>query len=125
MSLPSRCTRIASPVSRTDRHALRHAQGPCAGQQDRRRDPDHRHPSVGAGHEPAGTDRYSKTLSGGLSYGTAGTGSTPNLAGALLSGKTGMQLVHVPYKGGGQAMTDLVGGQIPVVYTAVAGAHQL
>jgi tripartite-type tricarboxylate transporter receptor subunit TctC len=67
---------------------------------------------------------YSKTKTGGLSYGTAGTGSTPHLAGTLLSGKTGLQWVHVPYKGGGQAMSDLVGGQIPVVYTAVAGAHQ-
>ncbi len=36
--------------------------------------------------------------------------------------KTGSKLVHVPYKGGGQAMTDALGGNIPLVYTAVAGA---
>ena len=36
--------------------------------------------------------------------------------------RTGAKLVHVPYKGGGQAMGDALGGSIPLVYTAVAGA---
>ena len=36
--------------------------------------------------------------------------------------KTGSKLVHIPYKGGGQAMTDALGGNVPLVYTAVAGA---
>lgn len=67
---------------------------------------------------------YSKTLPDGLSYGSAGTGSTPHLAGELLKAKTGIKMTHVPYKGGGQAMGDLVGGNLPVLYTAVAGAHQ-
>lgn len=67
---------------------------------------------------------YSKTLPSGLSYGSAGTGSTPHLAGELLKARTGLQMTHVPYKGGGQAMGDLVGGNLPVLYTAVAGAHQ-
>ena len=67
---------------------------------------------------------YSKTLPGGLSYGSAGTGTTPHLAGELLKAKSGLQLTHIPYKGGGQAMGDLVGGTLPVLYTAVAGAHQ-
>jgi tripartite-type tricarboxylate transporter receptor subunit TctC len=65
----------------------------------------------------------SKTTLGGLSFGTSGTGGTPHIAGELLKLKTGAKLVHVPYKGGGQAMTDVVGGTIPLVYTAVAGAH--
>ena len=65
----------------------------------------------------------SKSTSGGLSFGTSGTGGTPHIAGELLKLKTGAKLVHVPYKGGGQAMTDVVGGTIPLVYTAVAGAH--
>jgi len=60
----------------------------------------------------------------GLSYGTSGTGSSPHIAGELLKQKTGANLVHIPYKGGGQAMTDLLGGNIPLVYTAVAGANQ-
>ena len=64
----------------------------------------------------------SKTQSGGLSYGTSGTGGTPHLAGELLRQRTGANLVHIPYKGGGQALTDVLGGNIPLVYTAVAGA---
>jgi tripartite-type tricarboxylate transporter receptor subunit TctC len=67
---------------------------------------------------------YSKVREGGLSYGSAGTGSTPHLAGELLKARTGLNMVHVPYKGGGQAMGDLVGGTLPVLYTAVAGAQQ-
>jgi tripartite-type tricarboxylate transporter receptor subunit TctC len=59
-----------------------------------------------------------------FSYGTAGTGSTPHLAGELLAQRTGIALTHVPYKGGGQAMGDVVGGQIPLVYTAIATAQQ-
>lgn len=67
---------------------------------------------------------YSKTLPQGLSYGSAGTGSTPHLAGELLKARTGIKMVHVPYKGGGQAMGDLLAGNVPLLYTAVAGAHQ-
>lgn len=64
----------------------------------------------------------SKSQPGGLSYGTSGTGGTPHIAGELLAQRTGANLVHVPYKGGGQAMTDVLGGNIPLVYTAIAGA---
>lgn len=66
----------------------------------------------------------SKSQPGGLSYGTSGTGGTPHIAGELLKQRTGANLVHVPYKGGGQAMTDVLGGTIPLVYTAIAGAIQ-
>lgn len=66
----------------------------------------------------------SKKDPNGLSYGTSGTGGTPNIAGELFKQKTGANLVHVPYKGGGQALLDLLGGNIPLVYTAVAGANQ-
>ncbi len=66
----------------------------------------------------------SKTQSGGLSYGTSGTGGTPHIAGELLKQRTGANLTHIPYKGGGQAMVDVMGGSIPLVYTAVAGAIQ-
>ena len=64
----------------------------------------------------------SKTQASGLSYGTSGTGGTPHIAGELLRQRTGANLVHVPYKGGGQALTDVLGGNIPLVYTAIAGA---
>jgi tripartite-type tricarboxylate transporter receptor subunit TctC len=67
---------------------------------------------------------YSKRQPGGVSYGTSGVGGTPHIAGELLRQRTGANLVHVPYKGGGQAMTDALGGNILVVYTAVAGAMQ-
>ncbi|PIT83437.1 tripartite tricarboxylate transporter substrate binding protein [Limnohabitans sp. 15K] len=79
------------------------------------------HPSV-----PAKTLKeviaLSKTQAGGLSYGTSGTGGTPHIAGELLKQRTGANLTHIPYKGGGQALTDVLGGNIPLVYTAVAGA---
>ena len=65
----------------------------------------------------------SKSQAGGLSFGTSGTGGTPHIAGELLKARTGANLTHVPYKGGGQAMTDVLGGTIPLVYTAVAGAY--
>src|SRR5262245_24287574 len=57
-------------------------------------------------------------------YGTSGTGGTTHLAGELLRQRTGIALEHIPYKGGGQAIVDVVGGQIPLVYTAIATAQQ-
>ena len=68
--------------------------------------------------------QLSKKDPNGLSYGTSGTGGTPHIAGELLKQKTGANLIHVPYKGGGQALIDVLGGSIPLVYTAVAGAAQ-
>ena len=67
---------------------------------------------------------YSKTHTGSLSYGTSGTGSTPHVAGELLKIQTGIDMVHIPYKGGGPAISDLVGGQLPLVFTAIASAQQ-
>jgi len=63
-----------------------------------------------------------KSQSGGLSYGTSGIGGNTHIVGELFRQRTGSNLVHVPYKGGGPAMSDLMGGQIPLVITAVAGA---
>lgn len=59
-----------------------------------------------------------------FSYGSSGTGGTPHLLGELLRQQTGVRLEHVPYKGGGQAVADVVGGQIPLVFTAIASAQQ-
>ncbi len=64
----------------------------------------------------------SKRMNGGLAYGTAGAGSSPHIAAELLKQRTGAQLTHIPYKGGGQALIDLMGNNIPLVYTAVSGA---
>ncbi len=59
-----------------------------------------------------------------FAFGTSGIGSTPHLAGELLGQRTGIRLVHVPYKGGGQALTDAIGGQIPLLFSTVATAQQ-
>jgi tripartite-type tricarboxylate transporter receptor subunit TctC len=64
----------------------------------------------------------SKRQPGGLSYGSSGAGGTPHIGGELFKIKSGANLLHVPYKGGGQALIDLMGNNIPLVYTAVAGA---
>ena len=81
------------------------------------------HPSLPANNLPE-LIAYSKAQPGGVAYGTSGTGGTPHLAGELLVQRSGAKLVHVPYKGGGQAIGDVVGGQIPLVYTAIATAQQ-
>jgi tripartite-type tricarboxylate transporter receptor subunit TctC len=54
-----------------------------------------------------------------LNYGTAGNGSPGHLAAELMKREGAKQLSHVPYKGGGQALTDLMGGQIQLVSTGL------
>lgn len=58
--------------------------------------------------------------SGKLTYGSAGVGSTPHMAGELFKSRTRQEIVHVPYKGMGPAVTDLVGGQVQIVFGSVA-----
>lgn len=60
---------------------------------------------------------------GELGVGSSGTGSTNHLAIELLSLMSGVRLLHVPYRGEGPAMTDLVGGQIPMVMTTIVAAR--
>jgi tripartite-type tricarboxylate transporter receptor subunit TctC len=81
------------------------------------------HPSVPA-KNLAEFMAYAKSKPGPHPYGTSGTGGTPHLAGELMKLRTGIDLQHIPYKGGGQAMTDVLGGQIPLVFTAIASAQQ-
>ena len=50
----------------------------------------------------------------GLAYATSGSGSIQHMAGEWFARLAGVQLTHVPYKGGGQAITDLLGGQVPL-----------
>jgi tripartite-type tricarboxylate transporter receptor subunit TctC len=66
----------------------------------------------------------SKSQSGGLFYGTSGSGGTAHVAGELFKQKTGANLTHMAYKGGAQAMVDVLGGNIPLGFVAVAGAAQ-
>jgi tripartite-type tricarboxylate transporter receptor subunit TctC len=57
-----------------------------------------------------------------VSFGSSGTGSPHHLSGELLNQVAGIQMVHVPYKGAGPSMQDLVGGQIPAVFTTLSTA---
>lgn len=57
-----------------------------------------------------------------ISYASSGTGSAQHLAGALFQQRTGARMLHVPYKGGGPAMNDVMGGHIPVFFANVASA---
>jgi tripartite-type tricarboxylate transporter receptor subunit TctC len=56
---------------------------------------------------------------GKINYGTSGTGGSPQLATELFKSMTGVNMVHVPYKGLAPALTDLIGGQIQVVFADV------
>lgn len=60
-----------------------------------------------------------------LTYGTAGAGTSQHLSGQLFQSITGTRMRQVPYKGGSQAMVDLVGGQIDMVFETVAAAKPL
>lgn len=66
----------------------------------------------------------SKQKPGSLSYGSAGSGQTSHIVAELVKLETGIDMLHIPYKGGGPALVDLVGGQIPLVSTFIAGANQ-
>src|SRR5467141_2418090 len=60
-----------------------------------------------------------------LSYGTFGTGTSAHLAGELFKNMARVNLTMVPYKGAAPAITDLIGGQIQVMFTTVASAASL
>lgn len=62
---------------------------------------------------------------GGLSYGTGGTGTITHLGTELFASAAKIQLLHVPYKGVGQAYPDLLGGRLQVMVTTVTGALPL
>jgi len=59
---------------------------------------------------------YARAHPGKLNYGSSGEASVSHLTGALFGARAGLRLTHVPYKGGGQAVTDLMGGQIPMLF---------
>ena len=82
------------------------------------------HPSLPAKNLAGFIAFAKKAKSTPFPYGTSGTGGTPHLAGELLKQRTGIALEHIPYKGGGQAIVDVLGGQIPLVFTAIATAQQ-
>jgi tripartite-type tricarboxylate transporter receptor subunit TctC len=64
---------------------------------------------------------YAKANPGKLSYGSSGVGSINHLSGELLKSLSGIDIPHVPYRGAGPAMTDLIGGQIQMNVQSVSG----
>jgi tripartite-type tricarboxylate transporter receptor subunit TctC len=66
-----------------------------------------------------------KAKPGSLDYASTGVGSASHLAGELFNQRAGVDIVHVPYKGGGPAMTDLLGGRVTAYYSthSTAGPH--
>ncbi|MEK6243224.1 MAG: tripartite tricarboxylate transporter substrate binding protein [Pseudomonadota bacterium] len=78
-----------------------------------------RQPVVLAAHPSVGVNSVAELIAlakskPGLGYATSGSGSLQHMAGEWFAKLAGIQLTHVPYKGGGQAVTDLVGGQVPL-----------
>ena len=65
---------------------------------------------------------YAKANPEKLKYGTPGAASPHHLSGELLALKTGIRIVHVPYRGGGPAANDLLGGHIPMAFLSLASA---
>ena len=61
---------------------------------------------------------------GTLSYASVGNGSPGHLAGELFKLRTGTQMTHIPYRGGGPAVTDVIGGQVPLLWVSIPAAAQ-
>jgi tripartite-type tricarboxylate transporter receptor subunit TctC len=65
-----------------------------------------------------------KSKPGTLSFASVGNGSPGHLAGELYKLRTGTQMTHVPYRGGGPAVTDVMGGQVPLLWVSIPAAAQ-
>jgi tripartite-type tricarboxylate transporter receptor subunit TctC len=79
------------------------------------------HPSVPA-KTVAEFVAYAKQNPGKLNFGSAGTGGTIHLAGEMFKQMAGVDMVHVPYKGAGPALTDLLSGNIQVMFDTLSTA---
>ena len=64
---------------------------------------------------------YAKANPGKVNMASAGSGSAPHMAGELFKMMTGVDMVHVPYRGQGPALTDLLGGQVQILFAAAPG----
>src|ERR1700750_1530137 len=62
---------------------------------------------------------YAKANPGRISQGSSGNGTTQHLAGELFKTMTGVNFVHVPYRGASQALTDLLSGQVQVLFESL------
>jgi tripartite-type tricarboxylate transporter receptor subunit TctC len=66
--------------------------------------------------------RLAKAKPGTLAYASSGNGSAQHLAGALFEGMAKVEMIHVPYRGGGPALNDVMGGQVPLFFANVASS---
>ena len=73
------------------------------------------HPSFQASSPKALVD-IAKAKPGTINYASAGTGGINHFAGALFSRTAGVEMTHVPYKGGAPALTDVIGGQVQIMF---------
>jgi tripartite-type tricarboxylate transporter receptor subunit TctC len=80
------------------------------------------HPSF-AVHSVAELIAYAKANPGKVNYGSAGIGTVGHVAGEYLSTLAGIKLTHIPYKGTGPAMTDLLGGHILLGFAPIPAGH--
>lgn len=81
------------------------------------------HPSVPAGNIQE-LIALLKANPGKYNYASVGIGSPGHIAGELFKLKTGVQMTHVPYKGGGPAVTDTIGGQVQLLFVSMPAAWQ-
>ncbi|NYT82747.1 tripartite tricarboxylate transporter substrate binding protein [Alcaligenaceae bacterium] len=65
---------------------------------------------------------YAKGKKGNLAYASSGNGSAQHLAAEMFKDRTGIEMVHVPYKGGGPALTDVMAGHVPVFFAFLSSA---
>jgi len=65
---------------------------------------------------------YAKDNQGKVAMASAGTGSAPHVAGELFKASTGVNMLHVPYRGDAPAITDLLGGQVQVYFSTLPGS---
>jgi tripartite-type tricarboxylate transporter receptor subunit TctC len=65
---------------------------------------------------------YARSNPGKMGMASAGNGSTPHMAGELFKMTAGVDMVHVPYRGTGPAITDLLGGQVQVLFSGIPEA---
>jgi tripartite-type tricarboxylate transporter receptor subunit TctC len=79
------------------------------------------HPSVPA-RTVAEFVTYAKKNPGKISFGSAGTGGTIHLAGEMFKEMAGIEMTHIPYKGAGPALADLLGGNIQVMFDTISTA---
>src|SRR5262249_34745178 len=76
------------------------------------------HPSVKA-NSVAELIKLAKAEPGKLTYGSAGIGTLPHIEGEHLKARTGIDIRHIPYRGGGPALTGLLGGEIQIFFSAL------